>query len=114
MREPSKPVNLGRHKRNCTICAHLQCDEIERDFINWKSPTAIATDYGLADRTSVYRHAHAFGLFEKRKRNVRAALERIIEKAGEVEVTSSAVVASLRQNQRAGPVDQPQRNRQPQ
>jgi hypothetical protein len=55
----------------------------------------IAQEYSLADRTSVYRHAHAFGLFEKRKRNVRAALERIIEKAGEVEVTSSAVVAAV-------------------
>jgi hypothetical protein len=43
----------------------------------------------------VYRHAHAFGLFEKRKRIVRAALERIIEKAGEVEVTASAVVGAL-------------------
>jgi hypothetical protein len=63
--------------------------------VGWKSPTSIAKEYSLADRTSVYRHAHAFGLFEKRKRNVRAALERIIEKAGEVEVTSSAIVAAV-------------------
>jgi hypothetical protein len=35
------------------------------------------------------------GLFEKRRRNVRAALERIIEKADEVEVTASAVVAAV-------------------
>ena len=46
-------------------------------------------------RTLIYRHAHAFGLFEKRKRNVRAALERIIEKAGEVEATASAVVGAV-------------------
>src|SRR5215831_11420769 len=69
--------------------------EIEADFVGWKSPALIAQEYGLADRTSVYRHAHAFGLFEKRKRNVRTALERIIEKAAEVEVTSSAVVAAV-------------------
>ena len=43
----------------------------------------------------MYRHAHAFGLFEKRKRNVRAALERIIEKAGDVEVTAAAVVTAV-------------------
>jgi hypothetical protein len=55
----------------------------------------LAEQYGLADRTTVYRHAHALGLFEKRKRNVRAALERIIEKSGEVEVTASAVVAAI-------------------
>ncbi len=49
----------------------------------------------MADRASVYRHAHALRLFEKRRRNVRAALERIIEKAGEVDVTASAVVAAV-------------------
>jgi len=91
----NKPVNLGRHKQNCTVCAHPQCAEIETDFVAWKSPALIAQEYGLADRKSVYRHAHALGLMGKRKRNVRAALERIIEKAGEVEVTSSAVVAAV-------------------
>jgi len=43
----------------------------------------------------VYRHAHATGLFAKRQRNVRAALEKIIERAGEVEVTAPAVVAAV-------------------
>jgi hypothetical protein len=95
MRQPSKPVNLGRHKRNCTICAHAECDEIERDFINWKSPAAITTEYGLADRTTVYRHAHALDLFTKRGRNVRAALEKVIERVGEVDVTAAAVVAAI-------------------
>jgi len=95
MREQLRPVNLGRHKRNCTICAHPQCEEIERDFTNWKSPTAIATEYGLADRTTVYRHAHALDLFIKRGRNVRAALEKIIERVGEVDVTAAAVVAAI-------------------
>jgi len=37
---------------------------------------------------AAYRHAHARGLFAKRQRNVRAALERIIEHAGDVEVTA--------------------------
>jgi hypothetical protein len=88
-------VNMGRHRRNCTVCAHAQRAEIEDAFIGWRSPVAIAEEYGLADRASVYRHAHALGLSEKRRRNVRAALERIIEKAGEVDVTASAVVAAI-------------------
>ena len=88
-------VSIGRHRRNCTVCAHPQCSEIEDAFIGWRSPAAIAKEYGLADRTSVYRHANALGLSDKRKRNVRAALERIIEKAGDVEVTASAVVAAV-------------------
>ena len=88
-------VSLGRHRRNCSICSHAQRGEIESDFVAWRSPTSIATDFGLADRASVYRHAHALGLFAKRQRNVRAALERIIERAGEVDVTASAVVAAV-------------------
>jgi len=88
-------VNLGRHQRNCSVCTHQQCDEIEAAFIGWRSPAAIAEEYRLADRASVYRHAHALGLFPKRQRNIRAALERIIEKAGEVDVTASAVVAAV-------------------
>jgi hypothetical protein len=63
--------------------------------MGWRSPAAIAEEFGLADRASVYRHAHALGLFPKRQKNVRAALERIIEKAGDVDVTASAVVAAV-------------------
>ena len=83
----TKTVSLGRHKRSCSICPHPNRAEIEAEFVAWRSPAALAQQYGLADRVSVYRHAHALGLFDKRRRNLRAALERIIEKAGEVEVT---------------------------
>lgn len=91
----SKPVNLGRHAAECRICSHPLRDEIERDFVNWRSPAAITKHYELGHRATVYRHAHALGLFSKRQRNVRAALERIIEKAGEVEPTAAAVVAAV-------------------
>ncbi len=91
----SKPVSLGRHSRNCSVCAHKNREEIEREFINWTGATAIAKQFALADRTAVYRHAHAFGLFARRQRNIRAALEKIIERAGEVEVTSAAVVTAV-------------------
>lgn len=90
-----KPVKQGRHRASCTICARPEREAIEHDFVNWKSPIAIAVEYGLADRASIYRHAHALGLFPKRRRNVRAALERIIEKAGDVEATASAVVGAI-------------------
>lgn len=93
--ETNKQVNLGRHKRYCKICSHERRNEIEQDFIAWTSPIAIAEEYGLADRMNVYRRANALGLFEKRRRNIRAALERIIERAGDVEVTASAVVAAI-------------------
>jgi hypothetical protein len=88
-------VSLGRHSTNCRICRHGKRTEIESDFVRWKSPARIATEYRLGNRASVYRHAHALGLFEKRGRNVRAALERIIEQVGEVDVTAPAVVAAV-------------------
>ena len=93
--QPQKVVSIGRHRRNCAVCAHPEREEIETRFLSWQSPATIAQEYGLADRSSVYRHAHALGLFPKRQRNVRAALERIIERAGDVDVTASAVVAAV-------------------
>ena len=90
-----KAISIGRHRRNCTVCAHAHCADIEDAFISWRSPAAIAEEYGLADRASVYRHANALGLDGKRKRNIRAALERIIEKASDVDVTATAVVAAV-------------------
>jgi hypothetical protein len=44
--------NLGRHKRQCSICAHPRRVEIEADFIGWKNQAAIAQERGLADRLS--------------------------------------------------------------
>ena len=88
-------MSLGRHRRNCGICAHPERFEIEQAFVMWASPAAIAQQYGLAHRASVYRHAHALQLFSKRQQNVRAALERIIEQVDDVEVSASAVVAAI-------------------
>lgn len=93
--QSSKAVNLGRHKTYCKICSHPKWEEIERDFVHWRSPAEIARTFRLSDRSSVYRHAHALGLFAKRQRNVGAALEGIIERAGEVDVTAASVVAAV-------------------
>jgi len=94
--EEEKPaISRGRHAYNCSVCSHVQREDIERDFLNWVSPATIAKHYKLANRASIYRHAHALDLFPKRQRNVRAALEKIIERAGEVDVTSAAVVAAV-------------------
>ena len=88
-------VSLGRHRRNCTICRNPRRDEIEHDFVGWRSPAIIVEEFGLADRSSIYRHAHAFDLLAKRQRNIRAALERIIEQADQVEVTAAVIVAAV-------------------
>ncbi len=87
-------VNPGRHGFKCTICSHANREEIEHAFVNWISPTRIAQDHTVT-RDSIYRHARALNLMDKRRRNVRAALERIIESAGEVEVNAAAVVSAV-------------------
>lgn len=75
------PVNRGRHEHQCRICSHPKRDEIEQAFISWVSPAQIAKKHSVS-RDGVYRHAHVFGLIGQRRRNIRAALERIIQKAG--------------------------------
>jgi hypothetical protein len=89
-----KPVNRGRHAAECKICAHSNRAEIEHEFVGWAGANRIATTYGVS-RDGVYRHAHALDLFRKRQRNIRAALERIIEQAGEVDVNAAAVVSAI-------------------
>ena len=73
------PPDFSRHARRCLICAHPERDAIEGDFIRWNSPRQIAKAYQLADRASIYRHAHSTGLFERRKREVGRVLESVLE-----------------------------------
>jgi hypothetical protein len=92
--ETSAPVNQGRHEAQCSVCKHAQREEIEQEFVGWKSTDKIAQTYELS-RDAIYRHARAYDLLEPRRRNVRGALERIIEQAGEVPVNAAAIVAAI-------------------
>jgi hypothetical protein len=91
----NKRVSLGRHGRYCKICNHENRAEIEADFVNWKGLSGITREFGLRNRMNIYRHAHALGLFEKRRRNLRAVLERIIERVDEVEVNAAAIISAV-------------------
>jgi hypothetical protein len=82
-----------KHSAACTICSHSDKDEIEREWIAWGNTSQLAKKFHVS-RDSLYRHAHALNLFEKRRRNLRAGLERIVEKADSVQVNASAVVAA--------------------
>jgi hypothetical protein len=92
--ETNSAVSEGRHKYHCKICSHPKREEIEQAFLTWTSPISIAKDYAVS-RDSFYRHAHAFSLFDKRRRNLHYALDHIIEKAGDVEVSATAVVSAV-------------------
>jgi len=90
----NKQSSQARHERDCKICHNAKREEIERAWTSWGDTTEIAKQYSLT-RDSIYRHAHALGLFKKRGRNIRAALEQIIEKAAGVEVTAASVVSAV-------------------
>jgi hypothetical protein len=88
----NQPVDLVQHQRRCTVCKHPQRVAIEESFLYWRSPEDIAEDFHLADRSTVYRHAHATGLFDRRRRNVRWVLERILEQVDDVPITAGSIV----------------------
>jgi hypothetical protein len=85
----------ARHNRKCNVCRHREREAIERDFLSWRSADQIADDYGIADHSSICRHAHATGLFDRRAATIRLALNPIIERAVTVEVTADSVVRAV-------------------
>jgi hypothetical protein len=88
-------INFARHARLCYICHHPDRDEIEQAFIDWVPNNEIRYEFQLEHRDSIYRHARAAGLFERRRRNVGLALEHMIEKAGNLEVTPESVIHAI-------------------
>jgi hypothetical protein len=92
---PPRTPNPASHQAHCSVCKHPKCEEIENEYVAWRSPADIASEYKLPDRSAVYRHALALGLGPKRDRNIRAALGRIIEKADTVRLTAGGIVQAI-------------------
>ena len=92
LQRPSRASSLSYHERNCTICRHPDRDAIEEAFLQWRSVSNIRHEFHLPSRTSLYRHAHAVGLFARRGRNLRFALQHIIEHAAAITPTAAAVM----------------------
>jgi hypothetical protein len=95
---PAAPA--GRHARKCVICKHPEREAIEEAFIHWFHADDIVEDYGLPSRTSLHHHALAIGLYDKRRRNIRYALEHVIEEATRSTVTGESVVNAIRAHSR--------------
>jgi len=93
---PDRASALERHSRKCVICRHRDCDAIEAAFLYWQSPHIITRKFKLPDWRSIYRHAHATGLYEQRRQDLRSPLEKIIERSDEVEVRASDVIQAIR------------------
>jgi hypothetical protein len=92
---PRRP-GIAMHAGQCTICRHPQRAEIDRAFLDWRGPREIAREYDLGSHTTVYRHAHALGLFERRQRTSRFALGRLIKQSSHVKPTAASIVSAIR------------------
>jgi hypothetical protein len=93
MTKKKEPGNV-RHEARCSICSDERRQEIEQDFVAWVGPSRIAKKYKVT-RDALYRHAHALDLMSRRRQNVRAALERMIERSDYVKVNAGVVVQAV-------------------
>jgi hypothetical protein len=93
--EPEPRSALGRHERKCVICHHPDREAIEEEFLNWHSPFKTAIHHNVAART-LYRHALAVGLTRRRRGNMRAVLDRLLDRADGATVTGDSIIRALR------------------
>ena len=89
-------TSSSRHQRKCTICHHADREEIEQMFLHWFSASSIYRRFLLKDRSSIYDHAHATGLYARRRKNMRCALENIIERSDECPISSNGIVRAIK------------------
>jgi hypothetical protein len=88
-------VNLGRHKAQCTICAHPKCAQIEDFFVDWCSPDDIQSIFGVS-HDALYRHARALGLIDKRRKNSLMALEKVIERMDRTPMSGAVILSAIK------------------
>jgi hypothetical protein len=89
------PVALARHRRKCQVCHHPEREMIEREYRDWFGPLAIARSYGIPER-ALFRHLEATGLTSSRRKNLRSALERILERGVETEIDGPTIIQAVR------------------
>jgi hypothetical protein len=95
--KPIPAPDFERHSRKCAVCKHPQREAIEELFIYWHSADSIQRLFNLSDWSAIYRHAHAAGLYERRRANIRAVLDLLLEGVNLIETpTPMSIVAGVR------------------
>jgi hypothetical protein len=77
-RNKTARVNTKRHSRDCSVCAHPECEEIEREFCEWKPAEVIARERKIS-RAAFYRHIRAMSLLARRDRNIKASATSFVQ-----------------------------------
>jgi hypothetical protein len=86
---------LERHQRKCAICHHPEREEIEELFLHWHNPCNIAAGYKVPAR-SLYRHAHATGLYSARQDSLRPVLDRLLERVEDAKISGDCIIRAVR------------------
>ena len=92
---PDESPDESHHARRCSICRHPAREVIEEAFLHWRNVSNIKYEFHLPSRTTIYNHAHATGLFERRRKNLRSALELIVEEAERVHPTADSIIRAI-------------------
>jgi hypothetical protein len=87
---------LERHSRRCIICHHPEREDIEEEFVHWRSPSRLAHDYKLSDYRTFYRHARAAGLLLQRRERLHSALDAFVESVDDVTFTGDTILRAMR------------------
>ena len=93
---PAPEADFERHQRKCAICHHAERETMEELFIYWHSAQSITDLFELPDWSTIYRHARAAGLYERRRHNIRAVLDHLLEGVDSVQSTPMGIVSALR------------------
>lgn len=93
--QPHSP-ELDRHARKCAICHHPDRDEIDADYLHWRSPRDITREYQLQHHSTIYRHAEATGLKTRRRDNVHVILDSILENSDGINPSAASVITAVR------------------
>ena len=70
-------------------------EAIDEAFLHWCRNDLILKEFSIPNLSSLYRHAHACGLWNLRRSHIRHALDRIIEHAGECRPSGNAVIRAI-------------------
>jgi hypothetical protein len=93
--QKSSPLpELKRHARKCAICHHPDRADLEEAFVCWRSADLIQQDYDLPNYHTIYRHARALGLYERRQ-NLRFAAELLIEHADQAQPDANIILRAI-------------------
>jgi hypothetical protein len=93
---PARPLtSLDLHQARCQICNSDDLEEIDEAFVSWENVRQMAHDHKI-DRRAIYRHAHATGLYDRRDRNIRRALGRIIHEADASAPSADSVIRAIK------------------